>query len=211
MIGRLSTLQFNQSGVSTILDAQAEVARLQEQIGTGRRIMRPSDDPSGSVQLVKLNTELSKGKIEEMIRTIIKETSESEFCKIGKNIYITNKERGIRLTINSFTNRIITADKLSKKQFTEGKQSFVFDNHFRPQIHFITQAWNLYWFEEMDTKFWPDMKNKYGIESPGQQNNTLDKSFERPTKHVNPSKEFKDLFTEIYYEDCKAFGYDLPF
>ena len=60
MIGRLSTLQFNQSGVTTILDAQAQVARLQEQIGTGRRIMTASDDPSGSIQLVKLNTELSK-------------------------------------------------------------------------------------------------------------------------------------------------------
>jgi flagellar hook-associated protein 3 FlgL len=55
MIGRLSTLQFNQSGVSTILDAQAQVARLQEQIGTGRRIMTPSDDPSASAQLVTLN------------------------------------------------------------------------------------------------------------------------------------------------------------
>ena len=60
MIGRMSTLQFNQSGVSTILDAQAQVARLQEQIGTGRRIMTPSDDPSASAQLVTLNTELSK-------------------------------------------------------------------------------------------------------------------------------------------------------
>lgn len=104
-----------------------------------------------------------------------------------------------------------TQYQLSKKQFTEGKQSFVFDNHFRPQIHFITQAWNLYWFEEMDTRFWPEMNNKYGIESPGLQNNTLDKNAERPTEHRNPSQEFKDLFTEIYYEDCKAFGYELPF
>lgn len=36
------------------------------------------------------------------------------FIKKGKNIYITNKEKNIRLTINSFTNRIITVDKLSK-------------------------------------------------------------------------------------------------
>jgi len=51
-------------------------------------------------------------------------------------------------------------DQLSSKQFKEGKQSFVFDNHFRPQHHFITDDWNIYWFEEMDTKFWPEMKNK---------------------------------------------------
>ncbi len=62
----------------------------------------------------KLNKELSKDKIEEMIFAIIKETDESEFHKKGKNIYITNNERNVRLTINSYTNRIITADNLRK-------------------------------------------------------------------------------------------------
>jgi len=63
----------------------------------------------------KLNKELSKDKIEEMVSAVIKETDESEFYKKGKNIYITNNERNVRLTINSYTNRIITADKLKKK------------------------------------------------------------------------------------------------
>jgi Tfp pilus assembly ATPase PilU len=63
----------------------------------------------------KLNIELSNNKIEEMIFAIINETDETEFQKTGKNIYITNNERNIRLTINSYTNRIITADKLSRK------------------------------------------------------------------------------------------------
>lgn len=64
----------------------------------------------------KLNLELSKDKIENLISTILLETDESEFRKKGKNIYITNNERNIRLTINSYTNRIITADKLNKKR-----------------------------------------------------------------------------------------------
>ncbi|WP_346883892.1 DUF3781 domain-containing protein [uncultured Algibacter sp.] len=64
----------------------------------------------------KLDIKLSKEKIEALIFTIIKETKASEFKKIGKNIYISNKERNIRLTINSYTNRIITADKLSKNK-----------------------------------------------------------------------------------------------
>ena len=63
----------------------------------------------------KLSLELSKDKIEEMITSIISETDESDFQKTGKNIYITNNERNVRLTINSYTNRIITADKLNKK------------------------------------------------------------------------------------------------
>lgn len=60
----------------------------------------------------KLKLDLSNGKIEEMITEIVKETDESQFEKRGKNIYITNFERNIRLTINSYSNRIITADKL---------------------------------------------------------------------------------------------------
>ena len=64
----------------------------------------------------KLNIELSKDKIEEMILEIIKETDKTKFQKTGKNIYITNSERNVRLTINSYTHRIITADKLNKKQ-----------------------------------------------------------------------------------------------
>ena len=63
----------------------------------------------------KLNTELSKDKIEELISAIISETDEVDFQKTGKNIYITNSERNVRLTINSYTNGIITADKLNKK------------------------------------------------------------------------------------------------
>ncbi|MCZ2126737.1 MAG: DUF3781 domain-containing protein [Anaerolineales bacterium] len=43
------------------------------------------------------------------------ETDESDFIKTGKNIYVTNENRNIVLTINSYTNRIITADKLSEK------------------------------------------------------------------------------------------------
>ena len=63
----------------------------------------------------KLELELSKQKIEALISTILSETDESEFQKKGKNVYVTNSERNIRLTINSYTNRIITADKLNGK------------------------------------------------------------------------------------------------
>ena len=60
----------------------------------------------------KLNLTLSNPEIEELILRIITETTPSEFIKKGKNIYITNHTKKVRLTINSFTNRIITADKI---------------------------------------------------------------------------------------------------
>ena len=64
----------------------------------------------------KLNIDLTKDQIENLITIVISETDENRFIKTGKNIYITNEKRNIILTINSFTNRIITADKLNKQR-----------------------------------------------------------------------------------------------
>ena len=61
----------------------------------------------------KLNSKFSKSDIEKMISGIIKETQEIFFEKIGKNIYVTNHEKEIRITINSTTYRIITVDIIS--------------------------------------------------------------------------------------------------
>ena len=67
----------------------------------------------------KLNINFSKDKIEELILSIISETDEDKFIKTGKNIYISSIKRNIKLTINSFTNRIITADLLNNKATKE--------------------------------------------------------------------------------------------
>jgi FKBP-type peptidyl-prolyl cis-trans isomerase (trigger factor) len=64
----------------------------------------------------KLNTQLPNDEIEKMIYEIIEETDATKFQKTGKNIYISNSYKNVRLTINSYTNRIITADRLTKKQ-----------------------------------------------------------------------------------------------
>ena len=66
----------------------------------------------------KLKIDLSKDKIEELITIVILETDENKFIKTGKNIYISNEKRNIMVTINSYTNRIITADKLKKEKTT---------------------------------------------------------------------------------------------
>ena len=60
----------------------------------------------------KLKSKFSKSEIEKMIFDIVKETREMFFQRIGKNIYVTNRERNIKITINLNTYRIITVDKL---------------------------------------------------------------------------------------------------
>ena len=62
----------------------------------------------------KLNTKHSKEQIEKLILNTILNTNEKSFEKIGKNYYVTNIEHNIRITVNSNTFRIITADKIKK-------------------------------------------------------------------------------------------------
>jgi len=63
----------------------------------------------------KLNKQLSKSGIEKMLLGIIQETDEMYFQKTGKNYYISNMEKNIRITINSNTYRVITVDVLNKR------------------------------------------------------------------------------------------------
>ncbi len=62
----------------------------------------------------KLNSQFSKKQIEEFVLKILKETDEKFFSKIGKNYYVENTENNVRLTINSNTFRIVTADKIKR-------------------------------------------------------------------------------------------------
>lgn len=62
----------------------------------------------------KLKRQFTSQEIEKMIFTIITETEGEFFQRIGKNIYVTNVKHNIILTINSYTNRVITVDKIDK-------------------------------------------------------------------------------------------------
>jgi hypothetical protein len=101
--------------------------------------------------------------------------------------------------------------QLDKQGFLKRNQRFAFDNHMRPQHHYIGDDWHIYWYEELYDKVWKTLESVYDIENPGLTNSTISQNIERPTRYSGHSEEFKDLFTEIYYDDCKMFGYELPF
>ncbi|CAA0190345.1 conserved hypothetical protein [Tenacibaculum maritimum] len=62
----------------------------------------------------KLKSNFSNVKIERLIFETIEETEITNFEKIGKNFYISNLEKNIRITVDSNTFRIITVDKIEK-------------------------------------------------------------------------------------------------
>ncbi len=63
----------------------------------------------------KLESSFSKKESELLIKNVIKETEIAFFNKKGKNFYISNKAKNMRITVNSNTFRIITVDVLNKK------------------------------------------------------------------------------------------------
>jgi len=60
----------------------------------------------------KLGLHLSPHEIESFVSRIIKSTDDADFQKKGKNYYITNDAAHVRITVDSFTYRAITVDKI---------------------------------------------------------------------------------------------------
>jgi flagellin-like hook-associated protein FlgL len=56
---RISTAYLAQRGLNSLLQQQGRLSDIQEQIATGKRIIRPSDDPSGVAQILRLNEAIS--------------------------------------------------------------------------------------------------------------------------------------------------------
>ncbi len=52
---RISTSWIFQQGVNAMLDQQTTLAKTQQQLATGQRILKPSDDPSASTRVLELD------------------------------------------------------------------------------------------------------------------------------------------------------------
>jgi len=56
---RISTSHIFNQNLTSMLNQQAELSRTQQQLSTGKRILNPSDDPAGSVEILNLQREFN--------------------------------------------------------------------------------------------------------------------------------------------------------
>lgn len=56
---RISTLQIHNQGAQAIIDRQRESSRTQLQLGTGHKLVSPSDDPVGSARLLTVQEQIA--------------------------------------------------------------------------------------------------------------------------------------------------------
>ena len=60
----------------------------------------------------KLNVKYTRAQIETFVLKVLEGTDSRFFIRKGKNIYVTSKSDNIRITINSYTFRVITVDRV---------------------------------------------------------------------------------------------------
>lgn len=100
---RISTSLINQLAVKGILDQQAELSQIQNRISTGKRILSPSDDPSGSARVVRLtqSIQLTEQFIQNGIKVLNRQTLEESVLASVENSLLRVRE--LTLQANSST------------------------------------------------------------------------------------------------------------
>lgn len=73
---RISTSEIFGNGINAIQRQQAQLTRTQEQLATGRRVLRPSEDPGAAVQALKLRERVAA--VEQYTRNATLATSRLE-------------------------------------------------------------------------------------------------------------------------------------
>jgi len=110
----MSTSLAHQQGINSILQQQTKVNNTQQQISLGKRIINPSDDPAGSVQLLDLSQALSRleqfqSNNDYAINRL--STSESTLQSVTANL-----QRVRELAVQGFNDVNTPTDKISIAQ-----------------------------------------------------------------------------------------------
>ena len=110
-MNRISTSLVHQQGINSILQQQTKVNHTQQQISLNKRIINPSDDPAGSVQLLDLSQALSRleqfqANNDYAVNRL--STSESTLQSVT-----TNLQRVRELAVQGFNDVNTPTDKIS--------------------------------------------------------------------------------------------------
>ncbi len=57
---RISTGQLYDRSIQSVLDSQSRLSDVQQQLSSGKKLLRPSDDPIGAAQVIRLTEEIEQ-------------------------------------------------------------------------------------------------------------------------------------------------------
>jgi flagellar hook-associated protein 3 FlgL len=108
---RVSTDLFSSQGYNSIADHQEAIMKLQEQLSTGKRITKPSDDPVAMTQVHSLKTSMETIKQFERNGEFAKSQLTLEETQIKTTVDLTQRARDLAIQMSNGTYN--TADKRS--------------------------------------------------------------------------------------------------
>ncbi|MEH6504081.1 MAG: flagellar hook-associated protein FlgL [Cycloclasticus sp.] len=117
MVDRISTSLAQQLGINSILLQQTQVNQTQQQISLGKRILTPSDDPAGSVQILDLNQSISRI---EQFQSNINYAENRLSLSDGTLQHVTNSLQRVReLAVQGFnaTNTASDRESIAQEMF----------------------------------------------------------------------------------------------
>lgn len=94
---RISTVTMQQQGVNAILDKQVKLTNTELQLATGRKILRPSDDPANSSLILNLNESI--GISEQHIRNADMSLTSLSFSESTTEGVVNNLQRAREITV----------------------------------------------------------------------------------------------------------------
>lgn len=149
---RIGTLNLFRQGVDAILNRQTDVFRTQQQLGTGKRINSPSDDPAGAAQLISLSDSLNVTR--QFQRNIDSVRTRLEQEDTALSSVVNNLQRARELTIQGLNDtnspqdrraiaqeiRQITNQVLALANRTDGRGEYLFGGFQRQTAPFSSNG-----------------------------------------------------------------------
>lgn len=100
---RVSTSQLFQLGIKSVLDQQATVSKLQQQIASGKRIQSPADDPAGAVRILDVRQAIDTTTQYQRNINLARERLAIEDSTLGSSVDVLQRIRELAIQANNDT------------------------------------------------------------------------------------------------------------
>ncbi|MCW9058349.1 MAG: flagellar hook-associated protein FlgL [Gammaproteobacteria bacterium] len=100
---RISTSQLFQLGIKSVLDQQATVSKLQQQIASGKRIQSPADDPAGAVRILDVRQAIDTTSQYQRNINLARERLAVEDSTLDSSVDVLQRVRELAIQANNDT------------------------------------------------------------------------------------------------------------
>lgn len=122
---RISTAQLYDRSIKGVLDNQSDLSNVQNQLSSGKKILRPSDDPVGAAQVIRLTEEIDLIAQYKKNSNVLTNSLEQEETVLGSINTAVNRAR--TLMIQAGTGVLNTDDRKAIAIEIEQIRDQVFD------------------------------------------------------------------------------------